>query len=461
MLNSLLTTPHRRLEQVAEVHAQMVELDPFFYGHLAVWYQSHGHVRDHREVFVAHLLTSGLPEHREAGFILLGQLPPYQVARVVEFMKRQLKKFPSSARTAVVRYLRLREADPVKFDRAALRGRKALKQLYASLHIRPEARADAILFKEEPPEDSVAYQVKQLAAAESPRDQARLIVEHKIPYPVAVGALRQLTPTVLVALIDAMTPSEVINNLKSLKAKGALDHAEVKKLIDIKLEMAKGDGRVSGFKAKVAAQAAGLEDTSALDAITEARLEGKGKIKRPTALLVDKSSSMDQAIEVGKRLGSLISRLAEDELYVYAFDNIPYPVQAQGTDLVAWEKAFANIKASGATSIGVPLEIMRRRKQRVEQLILVTDEQENTSPYFGPALLAYQKEMGVELEVVLVKVGQASGEIEAKLKELEVNFETVTFAGDYYSLPNLVPLLTRPSRLELLMEILATPLPTR
>ena len=39
--------------------------------------------------------------------------------------------------------------------------------------------------------------------------------------------------------------------------------------------------------------------------------------------------------------------------------------------------------------------------------------------------------------------------------------DTFTFAGDYYSLPNLVPLLSRPSRLELLLEILETPLPVR
>ena len=39
--------------------------------------------------------------------------------------------------------------------------------------------------------------------------------------------------------------------------------------------------------------------------------------------------------------------------------------------------------------------------------------------------------------------------------------ETFTFAGDYYALPNLVPLSTRPSRLELLLEILETPLPAR
>jgi hypothetical protein len=75
MLNSLLTTPHRKLEQVAEIHKLIVELDPIFYGHLAVWYQRNGDVRDHKEVFVAHLLTSDLVEHRNAGFVMLQEFP--------------------------------------------------------------------------------------------------------------------------------------------------------------------------------------------------------------------------------------------------------------------------------------------------------------------------------------------------------------------------------------------------
>ncbi|HEX7377802.1 MAG TPA: hypothetical protein VF278_11850 [Pirellulales bacterium] len=35
------------------------------------------------------------------------------------------------------------------------------------------------------------------------------------------------------------------------------------------------------------------------------------------------------------------------------------------------------------------------------------------------------------------------------------------FTGDDYALPNLVPLISRPSRLELLMEIMEHPLPER
>src|SRR5262249_41375805 len=131
MLNSLLTTPHRKLEQVAQTHTEMVSRDPIFYGHLAAWYQNNGDVRDHQEVFLANLLNSGLAQHREAGLALLQGRPPYQVARVITFLKKQHGRVPRSARTAVTRYLRTREADPAFFDRAALRARKAMKQLYA------------------------------------------------------------------------------------------------------------------------------------------------------------------------------------------------------------------------------------------------------------------------------------------------------------------------------------------
>ena len=176
ILNSLLTSPHRELERVAETHKECRVLDPLFYAHLAVWYHQYGDVRDHQEVFVASLLAADLSEHREAGFVLLQTLPPYQVARVIDFLKSKLGKVPRSARTAVELYLRKREKNPEHFDRAALRGRKAMKQLYASLHIRPSARADAILFRDAPPESSLAHWVKQLAAAVTPAEQARLIV---------------------------------------------------------------------------------------------------------------------------------------------------------------------------------------------------------------------------------------------------------------------------------------------
>lgn len=477
LLNALLTTPHRQLGLVADRHTYLLDRDPVFYGHLAVWYHRHGQVRDHKEVFTAMLLTSSRADHREAGFMLLQDLPPYQVARVVNFMKRHRGKVPRSARTDVVRYLRHREASDARFDRAALRQRKAMKTLYAGLHIRPSERADRILFKSDPPADSIAFQVKALANAADAHEQARMVAEYRIPYPVAVGALSKLTPEVLRALVAQMSPQEVINHLKGLKARGAFDDDAVKALIEQKLADAKTDGRVSAYKAKVAAEAAGVsrETAEALADVTDAQVAALGSIRRPTALLVDTSASMTQAIEVGKRLAALISRVTEAALHVVAFDTVPYevvpragflrsvlgqgPVETPSLD--DWERAFADLRAGGSTSIGVGLELLRRRRERVEQVVIVTDEGENTAPYFVPTLQAYGQELGVTPEVVIVRVGRASNYLERQLKAAQVPVETVTFRGDYYALPNLVPILARPSRLDLLLEILALPLPQR
>jgi hypothetical protein len=463
ILNSLLTTPHRKLEQVAELHKQMIERDPIFYGHLAVWYQANGDVRDHKEVFAANLLASKIEEHRGAGFVLLQEFPPYEVARIVDFMKKQLGKVPRSARTAVARYLRKREADPVFFDRAALRARKAMKHLYSTLHIKPGERADAVLFKGVPPPDSLAFALKRLAKASTPIEQAEIIVECGIPYTVAVGALRKLTPTVLVALINAMSPQEVINNLKALKSRGAFEHPEVKALVDEKLALAAKSDRVSAFKARVAADVAELDEETVarLDRVADEQVRRRGRITKPTSLLVDKSGSMETAIEVGKHIAATVSAITKADLFVYAFDSLAYPVTARGKELSDWEKAFEHIFPQGATSIGAALETMRLKKQAAEQVIIVTDENENTAPFFNAVLPSYSEALKVSPNVVIVKVGQHSDLIERQLKQRGVAFETLTFEGDYYSIPNLIPLLSRPSRLELLIEILDMPLPVR
>src|SRR5581483_1969259 len=86
LLNTLLTTPHRKLEQVWPAHQDIVRQDPRFYVQLAAWYADHGDVRDHKEAFVAALALSPFAGHRDVGLALLRELPPYQVVRVLDFI---------------------------------------------------------------------------------------------------------------------------------------------------------------------------------------------------------------------------------------------------------------------------------------------------------------------------------------------------------------------------------------
>jgi hypothetical protein len=512
LLNTLLTTPHRDLNSIYPVHEQILEQDPRFYVQLAAWYAGEGEVRDHKEMFVVNLCLSDFPGHRDVGLALLREMPPYQVGRVFDFVKgaalqRRVKEggqtrivtekrglfrnVPRSMKTEITRYLREREANAAWFDSSVLQARRAMKRLYASLHIAPSPRAQAILFDDDPPPDSRLYALKVIARTRTPAEQARAIVEHQIPYRVAASVVKQMTPTVLVALIDRMSPQEVINNMGSLKRHGALDNAEVKALVEDKLAQAQTDDRVSAYKAKVAAEAAGVsaDVSEKLDAVTEAQIQAKGAIVRTTALLIDKSGSMRQAIEIGKRLGAMIAGICEAELYAYAFDSMPYEIEvpvkpglidrmkgrpskteanvaaeAAGDERVTladWERALAGIKAGGQTSCGVAVEMMRRKGQVVEQIILVTDEAENTSPGFVVALKRYREQLKADPHVVFVKTQGAGTGLERECRHANVAYDAYDFTGDYYALPNLLPLLTRPSKLDLLLDIMAYSLPQR
>lgn len=476
ILNALLTTPHREIEKIAGFHKDVVARDPIFYGHLACWHHRRGEVRDHKDAFIAHLFGSARTDHREAAFVLLQSMPPYQAARVLDILKRFVGKVPRVARAAFELYLRTREKNDAHFDSAAVRSRNDLKRMYAGLHIKPSDRANAILFDGNPPVESLPHTVKVLAKAPTPELQAEIIAKNKIPYTVAVGALKKITPAVLVALINAMSPQEVINTLSGLKERGAFDNPEVKALIDAKLEAAKKAPRVAALKGKVASAAAKLDDetTKKLDEITDVRAKKLGTIKRATALLIDKSASLETGIEVGKQIAALISGVCVGGLHVFAFDTMPYKIEASGEGLTAWEKAFRGIKADGGTSAGSPVEALRRAKVVVEQFVLVTDEGDNTPPLFATAYEAYSRDLKNQPPVIIVRIGgsfthmgrtqsraDTFGTIENALKRIGADVSTWLFEGDYTSLPTLVPMLAGGSKLDLLLEIMDTPLPKR
>jgi hypothetical protein len=474
ILNVMLRTPHRNVTPYMPLFADVHERDPLFFVRLAAWYNETGAIHDLKQLFIAYLATSKFSdEFREVGLALLEKLPPYQVERVTRMIKGYLdgKTFvkgigsvPRSYKSAVEQYLKQREADPKSFDTAVLHARKSLKTLYASLRIKPGPYAQQVLFDNDPPEGSRLAVLKQLAKTEDPAEQARLIVENKLPYRTAVSTIKTMTPSVLVAVINSMTPQEVINNLSSLKKRGAMDNPELRKMIEAKLEAAKTDSRVSALKTREAMKSANLDEamTKKVESVGDVQIKAKGKITQPIALIVDKSSSMTEAIDVGKMIASIIAPICQSDLFVYAFDTMAYEVKAKGDDLSDWEQAFKGINAGGATSNGVVLDRMIRNNQYVEQIVMVTDQEENTPPFMLQTLREYERKFNSMPDLLFVNVGRAyAPTLFNQLTKAGIMAENYIFTGDYYSLPGLIPLISGGTRLELLSEIMAHPLPER
>ncbi len=475
ILNALLNTPHKQVAPYIPLFRYVHDRDPLFFGHLAAWYFDQGNVRDLKQLFVAFLSCSRFSdEFRSAGLAMLQKMAPYEVERVLGMIKGHKENgkhvagiassVPRSVKTTIEQYLRLRESNRENFDKVVLHARKPLKTLYASLRIKPGEYAQKVLFDNDPPEGSSLHVIKLLARATDPVEQALLIAEHNIPYRVAVSGLKQVTPALISALLCSMTPQEVINNLASLKKRGVMNNKDLRAVIENKLALAQTDKRVSALKTRQALKSANLDESMSklVEQVGDIQIKSKARIKRATALLIDKSGSMDMAIDAGKQIAAIIAPICEAGLLVYAFDTMSYPILTKGgNELSDWEKAFKGITAGGGTACGVSLEAMRRSKQVVEQIIMVTDQAENTAPFLTPSLKSYSDEFKVTPNVVIVNIGSHCKALEKSLGAALVAVDTFNFTGDYYSLPNLLPMLAGGTRLEFLMDIMAYPLPER
>ena len=467
ILNSLLTSTHRELDKNYDFHKGVREQDPLFYERLASWYSNTGDIRDHKHLFIANLCMSEFDGHREVGLALLRQLAPYELVKVVDFVRGK-RTIPRSMRTEITRYLKEREQDHDWFDNAVITARKQFKRLYALLHIAPGERAQAILFDENPPKESKVYALKQIAKTVDPTEQAKLINEYRIPYRIASTVIKQITPPVLAVLIDVMTAQELISNMGSLQKHGAFNNPDIKNLVEEKLKKAKSAKNVSALKGLEAVKAAGLSEelNEKLQEVVDTQVKNKGRIKRATALLVDKSASMDVGIELAKQVATLISAIMDSDFYVYAFDQMPYVINAKGNTHKDWEQAFRGIRAANGSCPDVAIMAMLRANQKVEQIVMVTDEGENYPNMYRNALQTYSSQLGIQPNTVIIRCAgnrwAASDRITKSLREAGLQVDDYEFKGqDYYSLPNIIHFLTKPSRTDLLMEIMSYPLPER
>lgn len=468
VINSLLKTPHRKLENVLPLHKDLLASDPEFYGHLASWYFVSGDVRDHQDAFTIMLIHSAYPGHRDAGLAFLRQLEPYRADAVDSGYRKFVNKTtPTAMRTELSYYWWDRENHRDRLDGSLLYSKKAMRNLLKRNRVAHSEYTDLVLFKNEPPEGSVHANIKRIASEKDPVKQAKMLLENRVPFRQAMSVLKNIGPAALVAIIEGMSPQDVINNLSMLKKRGALDNPDLKSLVDKKLNAAKTNKRVSALKVKDAIKAAKLsdEDVQNLEQVADCQVKSKGRIKRSTALLVDKSGSLELAIEIGKQLGSMISAVMDEgvPLEVIAFDTMARKVAVEGKSLADWEKGFAYITANGGTSCGSGIAYLNRNNIRVEQIIMITDECEQTPPSFVHAYNEYFKNTGERPHVVIVRVGSCQKHVEMACRDAGIAVDTyeIGAGADKYSFTNLIPLLCQPSKMDLLMEIMDRPLPAR
>lgn len=471
LLQSLLSCPHRKLEEATPVFQEALQRDPLFTGKAcyALTMPEYNRIRDLEEIAIATLLTSPFGEHREAGRVLFQKLEPYRAARCAFYIRNSLKKVNRQVKGAVEEYLRALEANPKRFDGAALRARKDLHHLYEFFHIKPGPRAQAILFDDKPPEDSELYWVKALARAQDPAEQAKLIVEHKIPLTVATAVIKALTPAVVAAFIEVMSSQEAINSRSWLEKGGWLQDERLKQLYLAKLEQATKDERasVAAIKERKSAKGQDAEVEAKLAAVAEKKIQTGARITRDTLLAVDVSGSMAASIEVAKRLGSMIAPLCDAQLRVICFREHAFALEVKGEKTLAdWEEAFKMVRADGATSLGSALDVAWKSSFIPEQAIFLTDQQENRGPSLHDVYQRMLQE-GLDPAFIFVNIRSSTRQVSDALERAGARVQVFDFNEDmsrpgwWVPLDQVITVLAGEGPVSIVDRIMALELPRR
>ena len=399
------------------LHMKMSE-DHFFYPRLAIWLANRGQT-SHLPYFIAQLVRTGSPQMRKTAAQLISVLSVKELITAISLLKADQKNIPRMIKTAVATYLKKLEASPAAYDKIMLRERDALKTLYAGLHLRPDPRTDAILFKDKPPAGSMATGLIELARSTDKRRQIELLEQFDFPLE-SIQKNIDMCQAIGETIVNKMDPESIAKNLDQLSAMGILVFPEVLQKVRQALKN----------RARAVRQ--------------------QGDIKRTTALVVAGQSTTETTALTGQRLAALISPHASCFRVFWCSKNLK-EIKTSHLDLTAWAEAFSEISISSR-----PREPRLDFMENLEQLILIHGNNPASSvvrDIFRTAAL-----MPVPPTIVLVPVARQCYKDIARAFMLHT--QTVEFKGDYDVLSRLSASLEGPSIVTMLEQIEQIELPS-
>lgn len=457
MFQEIMTVPHGDLTKTLEVHKRVRDRNPLFYARFAVWFMDNGTVRDHKVAFLQTLFDAKEPELREVAWMLAQDTPLELIYRVVD------KQYPRTMRSAIIHRLANEDSRTLQFQ--ILRAKKQLKRLVKRMHI-PTTNSDnenlkAIgkeLFTKTPELRAV---FKQLSQTEDPEEITRLLRKSRLPAYIAVSSLKVRNPKVMRALIDNMSPSELLQSLNTLGRLKVLE-PNLQVVMD-KIQRGISDKRIQAMRVHnirkyLDAELVPPAIFDLLSRVTVEKVRKAGKLKGKTSIHIDLSGSMEVAIAVARELATTLALASETPPTIYTASTTPNEIKPRVYNSQGLEDAFRLLRPAGGTPLGAGVALMNRKNEECDTIILITDEGENTPPFFVDE---YNK-MSYKPQVIIIRIPTSEApSLSEHLQREKIPYETVTVEKvDQYSLDQIVRLVGR-SPFDTVIDIMSLDLPQK
>lgn len=413
LVAAFMRSPHGDLMSYRKIVEEFHRADPGFLAHAMAWGKRKGTIRDAARGMP--LATLALPLYhsamRENSVALLALCDPRELLHAWEVGKT----FPLSrwGKTRFLRmihgYLKAREACWPWWERTALHFRGSMKTLYRLSVTRPSEEANAVLFGRGEMPAGLFATLRQLPVMDA-EVVAGTIRRERIPVMVCEGILgpRIQEPPILAAVLDLMTPAQMIKRRRALQRWGVHSVGATRGALTAATARAAKRGRKDTLlTATVAAQALAEDDAALaveLEALQEAQFQASPGIEGNWLIGGDRSPSMEKTIDKSRMLAGYLAKRVSGQVLLVFFDQEPLVFDVSGKSYADIYRMTAQVKVGNGTCIGCVPAVALERKFAADGIALVSDGGERISPLFSEAYAKYSSWLGKEPPVYLYKV---------------------------------------------------------
>ena len=465
LISSLIRIGHGNYGIFRDIGIKASLEQPELFAHFISWNNKKGKVRDSKVAFPVCALRSNDNTFDENAVANLCMVSPKDLINAMDFhqmLNDQGHTLSNGSggmlKTGIKLYIKARMSGKLG-ERAMLQHRKSMKNLLKAYHVKPSKLAQAVLFDGKYPKGSIFEAVAELKNM-TPKEAAGTILNRDIPYLIAVGALGGIKdkPDIILALIEQMSGTELINQTNSLTRMGVFENPVLTSAYDAAIEQAKKDKKTSTLKSGIV-KTTSKKAAVKLKGLKDEKLAQLGGIEGDWLILGDKSTSMNMSIEISKMVSGLLAQQIKGNVYLVFFNSDPQYMNVTGKTIDEITAMTKNVRSSGMTSIGVGLDYIMHKGHIVNGIIIVSDGGDNTRPRFYSAYADYVAKMGIEPTVYHIKVKGSCSDV--LLSPSKCLIEKIVFGKDvdYNSLPNLVMSL-KANRYQFVDEVMETPLLT-
>ncbi|RKP49960.1 TROVE domain-containing protein [Cohnella endophytica] len=407
--NTFYADQHELLTEAEQLHREMAQSNALFMAKALVYARNEGYMRL-QPLFGLAILSAYRPDLFAKVFHKVVKIP----SDLTDFLtilkgmgrgeggravKRQVNRFLAG----------VSEYWAIKYNG---RGRGySLGDAIATAHPKPADMKQQALFRYLRGQEanlSLLPQVEaleQLKRASTEDEKLHWIETGKLPHEVVTGAVKP-SKAIWGALIDQMPTFALLRHLSTLEKSGVLEDrynldTVIARLTDTRaLQKAK----ILPFRfAKAFRQVQHPALRDALRDAVEYTFSNLPDLEDRTAIFLDISGSMNgEYLQIGSVFALALYKKTEGNSLFWLFDTDVEDARPSRRDSILSQAE--RIVARGGTDTGAPVRKLLAERRKVDQIVIITDEQQNSGSPFYEALVKYRAKVNPNVKAFIIDI---------------------------------------------------------